>query len=150
MRRALFILAITGIAVSLFYIAEAFRYPWGNLAQPGPGFYPLLIGILLVIGFLGTGFEAALSTYPRKVDWPRGASLGRVVAIALAGMGYVLLLPYLGHPVTGGLVTLVVLQAMNLPSWPLKIGLSLANGFGSFFLFSVLLGVPLPMGFWQD
>ena len=150
MGRTLIILAITGIILSLSYIVEALHYPWGNLAQPGPGFYPLLIGILLGVGFLGTGLEAALLKSSRKVDWPRGASLGRVVAIALGGLGYVLFLPFLGHPVAGGLVTLVVLQAMNLPSWPLKIGLSLANGFGSFFLFSVLLGVPLPMGFWQD
>lgn len=150
MRRALFILAITGITVALFYMVEALRYPWGKLAHPGPGFYPVIIGTLLMVGFLGTGLEAAFSKSLRKVEWPQGASRWRVVAIALGGMGYVFFLPYLGHPLAAGLVTFVVLQAMNLPSWPLKIGLSLGNGLGSFFLFSVLLGVPLPVGFWLD
>ncbi len=149
MRRAHLILSAAGTAVTGIYVFESLRYPWGTLAQPGPGFYPTLIGILLGVGFLGTGIEAAITGPAGKAGWPRGISLGRVLAIAAGGLGYVFLLPRVGHPIAGGLVTLVVLQAMNLPSWPLKIGLSAANGCGSFLLFSTVLGVPLPLGPWS-
>jgi hypothetical protein len=48
----------------------------------------------------------------------------------------------------GTLVTLAVLQIMRLQGWALKLGFSLAIGLGSYYLFSVLLGVPLPTGIW--
>ena len=58
------------------------------------------------------------------------------------------MLPVLGQPVCGTLLTLVVLQVMALHGWIFKIGVSLVVGLGSFYLFSVVLGVPLPAGRW--
>ncbi len=148
MGRSLFILSVVGVGLTAIYAFESIHYPWGTLAQPGPGFYPAFVAVFLIAGFLGTGLEGLLAKSSRRVEWPKGDSFRRVLVIAGGGMGYVFLLPVVGHPVAGGMVTLIVLQAMKLPSWPLKIGLSAANGVGSFFLFSTLLGVPLPLGFW--
>ena len=44
--------------------------------------------------------------------------------------------------------TFMALQALGGLRWPLKIGLAVAFGLGSYYLFDTLLGVPLPRGTW--
>jgi hypothetical protein len=73
-----------------------------------------------------------------------------VLAVLAASLGYVLLLPRLGHPVAATLVTLAVLQMMRLHGWALKLAVALALGFGSHYVFAVVLGVPLPTGLWFE
>ncbi len=146
MRRGLLVASLAGILLCIPYLAEGLRLPWGNGAQPGPGFYPFLVGVLLLVGCLGTGLEAALRPEDGEVNWPTAAAGGRVLAIALAALGYVAALRYLGHALSATLVTLVVLQVMGQRRWLSKIGLALLFGVGSYYLFGLLFGVPLPAG----
>lgn len=149
MRRALLAMAASGLVLALVYLAEALRYARGTLAEPGPGLYPLLVGTLLVLGSLGIGLEAVVQRAHDGVGWPEGPARWRMLALLAASLGYVILLPYLGHPLAGALVTLVVLHVMGLRRWPLKVGLALVVGLGSHYLFTVVLGVPLPVGIWS-
>lgn len=83
------------------------------MAQPGPGLYPLLVGGLLVLSALGVGVEATRGRSQRTAEWPEGAARARVSAVAGATLGYIMLLPYVGHLLAAVLVTLVVLQVMG-------------------------------------
>jgi hypothetical protein len=148
MRRALLGTLIVAMLLAVAYLAEAMRYPRGTMAQPGPGLFPLAVGALMLIAALGTGLEARSRKTWEEMDWPRGLDALRVLGVLAASLGYVLLLPHLGHPVAGTLVTLAVLQMMQLRSWVVKLTLSLVIGLGSYYLFAVLLGVPLPAGIW--
>jgi putative tricarboxylic transport membrane protein len=148
MQRALLGTAVVAILLAGAYLAEAMRYPRGTMAQPGPGLFPLAVGMLMLIAALATGLESWSRKTWGKMDWPRAADALRVLAVLAASLGYFLLLPRLGHPVSATLVTLAVLQIMSLQGWVLKLGFSLAIGLGSYYLFSVLLGVPLPAGIW--
>ena len=148
MRRALLGTLIVAMLLAVAYLAEAMRYPRGTMAQPGPGLFPLAVGALMLIAALGTGLEARSRKTWEEMDWPRGLDALRVLGVLAASLGYVLLLPHLGHPVAGTLVTLAVLQMMQLRSWVVKLTLSLVIGLGSYYLFAVLLGVPLPTGIW--
>jgi putative tricarboxylic transport membrane protein len=148
MRRALLGTSIVAMLLAVAYLAEAMRYPRGTMAQPGAGLFPLAVGALMLIAALATGLEARSRKTWEKMDWPRGSDALRVLAVLTASLGYVLLLPRLGHPVAGTLVTLAVLQVMQLRGWVVKLTLSLVIGLGSYYLFAVLLGVPLPTGIW--
>lgn len=148
MRRALLGAAVLGTLLALVYLVEGLGYPRGTPAEPGPGLYPLLVGLLLMAGSLGTGLEARFRRSGETIESPRGAEARRVLSIVGVSLGYVLLLHQVGHPVAGTLVTLAVLQVMGLSRWTLKLGLALALGLGSHYLFAVLLGVPLPTGNW--
>ena len=148
MRKHLQVIAVLSFLTGVLYLVEAHRYPRGTMAQPGPGLYPLLVGGLLAFSALGVGLEAAHGRLPRSVPWPEGTARWRVSAVVVATLGYILLLPYTGHPLAAALVTLVTLQVMGLPSWPLKVTISLLVASGSHYVFAVLLGVPLPMGVW--
>ena len=148
MRRAVLAAAALGVIVSLAYLAEARRYSWGAPAQPGPGLYPALVGLVMLVSSLGVAFEARARRGAGDVAWPRDAGLARLTAILVPTAAYAVLVPYLGHPLAGTLLTLAVLHAMGLRGWALKIGLALAVGLGSQYVFGVLLGVPLPVGLW--
>ena len=148
MRRALLGTLIVAMLLAVAYLAEAMRYPRGTMAQPGPGLFPLAVGALMLIAALGTGLEARSRKTWEEMDWPRGLDALRVLGVLAASLGYVLLLPHLGHPVAGTLVTLAVLQMMQFRGWVVRLTLSLVIGLGSYYLFAVLLGVPLPTGIW--
>jgi putative tricarboxylic transport membrane protein len=149
MRRAVIAAAAVGVILALVYLLEARRYPWGVPAQPGPGLYPTLVGILMLVSSLGVVVEAASGRGTGRVGWPAGRDLWRLLAILAPTAGYAVLLPYLGHPLAAALLTLVVLHAMGLRRWWVKIGVALAVGLGSQYVFAALLGVPLPTGFWS-
>jgi putative tricarboxylic transport membrane protein len=144
-----FVVGALGIALGLAYLSIALGFPRGTLAQPGPGTYALIVGALMVVAAIGVSAEALLGKLMEEVRWPLGWARWRVVFTVLSIAAYVLLVPYLGHLVMSSLVMLAILHLMELPSWPLKIGLALAIGIGSYAIFVVLLGVPLPAGPWD-
>jgi putative tricarboxylic transport membrane protein len=144
------VLVATGFffLLAALYLAQALYYPWGTAAQPGPAVYLVSVGVLALVGALGTAVEALVKRPQESVEWPSVQGRWRVLTILGASAIYVVTLPVLGQPVCGTLLTLVVLQVMALRGWIFKIGVSLVVGLGSFYLFSVVLGVPLPAGRW--
>lgn len=144
------ITAAVGSLLAIGYLIAGWDYPWGKMAEPGPGVYPLAVGILMLMGAVGLGLEARLRRLRLDAPWPAGAGRWRVLAVLASGLGYALLLPYLGHLIMGTLVSLIVLRVMGLPRWPLCIGLAIAVGLASYYLFAIILDVPLPVGFWMD
>lgn len=150
MRKTL--VAVTGLILLLgaIYVGETLRYPRGTPAQPGPGLYPLLLGLLLIVGSCGTLVESLSQRLPDVESvWPTGPARWRMLAILLASLGYIVLLPYVGHSIAGTLSVLVVLRAMGVKRWLPAVVLAVAMGLGSYYLFGVILGVPLPTGIWE-
>lgn len=164
MRSGALTVAALGGLIALLYLAKALTYDRGNLDDPGPGLYPLAVGVLWLIGAIGTALEASLGAWRGRrgapgdpvrtssaedaVAWPTGAARWRMVALIAVSLAYVFLLPWAGHPVAAAVVTLVALEVMGLDGWPLKLGLAAVAGIGSHWLFAVVLGVPLPRGIW--
>jgi len=151
MRSGALTVAVLGGLLALLYLAKALTYGRGTLDDPGPGLYPIAVGLLFLIGAIGTAIEASLDAgrgADDTVAWPTGAASWRMVALIAVSLAYVFLLPWAGHPVAAALVTLVALEVMGLQGWPLKIVLAAVAGIGSHWLFAVVLGVPLPRGIW--
>lgn len=142
-------IAIIGGVLSVVYLAMAMKYPMGSLSRPGPRVYPLFVGILLLVSSLGIGLGAKSKPASDQSEWPKGEGQWRMLAVLAASLIYVVALPYLGHLITSAGVMMVVLHVMGMRSWLLKIGLALVIGIGSLYLFSVILGVPLPRGIFQ-
>ncbi len=146
MQRVLLTVDIVALLLSVLYLIGAIGYPRGTMDQPGPGFYPLLVGTLLVIASIGSILTDLLKPARGELEIPKGKNLGRLLIVAGAAAAYVLLLPYAGHLLSSILVVFIVLHTMGLTSWPMKIGFTIAIALGSYYLFQILLMVPLPMG----
>ena len=145
------VLRVVGIVTTLAaaaYLFEALRLPRGTVDRPGAGIYPILLGLL----WLGVGLAFLIRppSDPEEAppDWPTGPDLVRVASVGLATMAYIVLLVPLGYVASGALLTLATLWVLGLRAWRRVVVLSAAVAFGSYALFDLVLGVPLPPGAW--
>lgn len=144
--RALLVSAGVAAAVALAYTLLSLQYRWGTLAQPGSGFFPFWVGVLFIVAAAGVAWEALSERPAETIEWPRGVELARVVAIAAIAIGYAVLLVLVGHAIAGASAAFAVMMVMGIRRWWLAAALAVAVGVGSAYLFTDLLGVPLPAG----
>ena len=133
------------VALALFIGWENRAYPVGTLAEPGPGYVPLMLAAFLAaMGSLIVAWGAR-STPLRALTWmetPRA-----VVILVACGVATFALEP-LGYRITIiALLTFFLGVVERRP--PLVVGL-VAIGFGlaSFYVIGDLLHVPLPRSRW--
>ena len=139
---------VSGVALAVLaavVIEETWRLrlPLGTLANPGPGYVPVLLaGGLLVAGMLVAtlGRSSATLAGAGWAEWRHSVAILAVCAfVALA-------LERLGYRLTMGLACVALLGAVERK--PLVVTLLVAVGLaaGTYFLFDTLLRVQLPRG----
>ena len=132
-------LAIAGVLVAL----QSWQYPIGTLAEPGPGYLPFALGIMLAgFGVLVAiaGGQSPPFRWHRFTDGPKGIAI-------LAGLGFAALaLEQLGYRITIAVLLLYYLGILERRPWLRTIVLTVIVSLGSHYLFDRLLRVPLPIG----
>ena len=144
------IVALAVLVAGGIYLAQAFRLPFGAMARPGPGFFPLAVAafacavalVLTAIAFrrVGGGDPAATPEPPpagRRHVWPAVATLA----------GFCVLLPWIGYPLAALLFVATLLRQLGA-GWRGTLIVAALSAEGSYYLFAILLGVTLPRGLW--
>jgi putative tricarboxylic transport membrane protein len=123
---------------------------WTILAQdgPGPGFFPLIYGVILLVASLGLvlmGLFKGPAARQEPLDWVGiRKALGIWVVFALM----VPIMKYLGFLIALGLLILFFLRAIY-PWRPVpSLIASVLTPVGFFIIFPTLLHVELPVGAW--
>lgn len=125
-------------AFFLFCIIESWGAGIGSLSQPGSGFWPLIIasvGLVMSVWALlmpSTRFELTAT-----------GSLGSVVAAGAALAAFPLAYYYLGLHITSFLLAMVLLKFIGKEGWVLSIITSVLLAGGAYYVFVVLLRVPM-------
>ena len=140
-------LIISGIlcAVGIFVILKARAMPYGEATVPGPGFLPMILGVLLLGISVILGIRALLSQgNPVRVQLGHRSMVSILVAlVVLAG-----LLERLGFlPVMTLFVFLALKTLSSLKAWKCFLW-GLVAAFAGYGFFGLLLGIPLPLGTW--
>ena len=132
------------------YLVAALPLPRGVAARPGAGFFPLVVGVFFCLAAAGFVIETFRRLPGRAVSAPM-AKGARTRALATAGalVAFVLLLPWLGFPVVTFLFVAAMLRALG-GSWTLAVTTAVASAVGAYYLFAVVLSVPLPKGVFFD
>lgn len=133
------------ILLGLFVAWERRVLPLGTHSHPGPGYFPLVLSILLMIlgGILV--IRGGLAPVFRALKWPEGrhatAILGGCLfaTFAMEQMGYRITMIIILGFLFGVMERLKVWQVF---------GLTIALVLGSFWVFDSFLKVPLPRGSW--
>lgn len=139
--------ALGFLVASGAYLAAALAFPFGGVAKPGPGFFPVGVGVFLCL-------VAAASMIGRRRTTPAGAGVAtlsrdaraRVSATILGLVAFCLLLPWLGYPVCAFLFIALLLRRLGGARWPGVVITAVLGALVSYYVFGVLLGVPLPAG----
>ena len=141
--------ALGFVLASAGYLALSLGYPFGSVAKPGAGFFPVAVGVFLcaaaatvvLVGFRRTAAGAA------AVDADARA---RVAVTTAALAGFCLLIPWLGYPLCALAFVAVLLRRLGGTRWPRALVTAALSAAISYYVFAVLLAVPLPRGGWLD
>jgi putative tricarboxylic transport membrane protein len=127
-------------------IYEATILPYHSEFGPGPGFFPLWIGIGIVacsLFLIGAAiFRGGEGILISRLEMVRALSAWLAFALAVA------LLPLLGFGLSLGLLTAFLVLVLDRRSPWLAIGVALGLAVGFHVIFAVALGVSLPAGPW--
>ncbi len=129
--------------LAVFVMWESRRLPLGTWHHPGPGYFPVLLAVILFVlgGLVGAMGKHAASV--ATVGWSEARqalvilAVGAFICFALEGLGYRLTM-------LAALLFLVWLVERRSLVTAVTFALALAGG--SFYLFDTLLRVPLPRG----
>jgi putative tricarboxylic transport membrane protein len=142
--------AVLFLAASGLYLVASMTFPLGSAARPGPGFFPVGIGAFLcavaVLFLLATlRGRFAIAAADSAPAMPRDARQ-RVIATAAGLVGFCLLLPWIGYPLAAFGFVALLLRRLGGGRWLGVLAFAFISAAASYYLFAVLLGVPLPGG----
>jgi len=148
---------ITGavmFGVSLVYLLGCWRLKMGTIKYPGPGFFPLVLGSLLLICttiYLIRVFRTKVAEGKREEETaPEGKNYRAIFGLLACTAVY----PFILEPLKFIASTLSVAFVMFVLLKPRRrlfsFFLAVAISVGSFLIFSPLLGVALPSGFLEN
>jgi hypothetical protein len=132
-------LALTG----LLFAWQASLLDLGKIGLPGPGFFPLVLAVLLVV------FSAAIAIEGRRAsshDEPLEFGHVQVLITFAALLMVPILFELVGAYVTLGLMSAVLLVLIARVALLLAVASSAVGMAACWYLFGELLGVRLPIG----
>jgi putative tricarboxylic transport membrane protein len=133
------------VLLGLFVLWERRVLPLGTHNQPGPGYFPLLLAILLIIfgGILIA--RGGLTRAFHSLSWSEAP---HAIAILACSVFATLFMERIGYRITMIIILGFLLGAMERIRLWQALTLTLGLALGSFWLFDSLLRVPLPRGGW--
>ena len=144
------VVALAMLLASAIYLIQALRMPLGAAARPGPGFYPVAVGVFacvvaLVIGALAFRRAETAAAAEEAETAPEDRRRVWLTVVTLAG--FCLLLPWIGYPLAALLFVATLLRQLGA-GWRGALLAAALSAEGSYYLFAGLLGVTLPRGLW--
>lgn len=132
--------ALIPLALGLFGLVNALRFGVGDPRDPGPGMWPLMMSVGLVVGAIVLlVVERDQRDYEK---YTRGALLNLYGVLSL--VAYVLVFKYVGFELATGAVTAFWLKVLGGESWRVTILVTLLVTTVAYLLFVTFLGSPIP------
>ncbi|CAN0446870.1 unnamed protein product, partial [Phaeothamnion confervicola] len=131
-------------ALGVFVLTQALQWNYIGPDGPGPGFFPVWYGILMIGLSLYLVVKAAIKPDPdarSKVDWSgTGRALGTWAAFAMS----IAAMDALGFYISFGLLTVFMITVVMGKSIPMAVVTAVAMSASFGLVFSYLLGLNLP------
>jgi hypothetical protein len=138
---------VIGLGLSIWSLTS---YEIGRLTQPGPGYLPLVLGIILIllslIVLLGQ-MKKAPGTRPVVVAAPRPGGWKKVLYTVLLLMVAAFFFERVGYLLTFFFMILLLMKGAEWQSWKRILLTAFLTTLGVYIVFVLLLEQPLPRGF---
>ncbi|MDO5624867.1 MAG: tripartite tricarboxylate transporter TctB family protein [Pseudomonadota bacterium] len=132
------------LGIGLFFALYGGQYSFGSLARMGPGYFPVVLGWVLVA--LGVLIILPALREPRT---PMPFAIGNFLWVFSSLLLFAYTLPRLGLVPSAFVASLVCSMADKSASWVLRIGVAVGVGVLSALIFKVGLGMILPLFWWE-
>lgn len=128
-------------------IVGSLHLPVGEPQNPGPGFLPLLVGVLMtILSITLLAFSLRSSPPEEKIKWGPKGNLYKMVNTLLAMSIYVVAFPPFGFLLTTTVLLIFLFRAIGGLSWKISlVGGTCISGM-VYLLFKVWLQVQFPAG----
>ncbi|OLB96088.1 MAG: hypothetical protein AUH30_13725 [Candidatus Rokubacteria bacterium 13_1_40CM_68_15] len=138
--------ALAWLGASGLYLAGAATFPFGSGARPGAGFFPVAVGVLLC---LVCALFAVHTFRQASEDGRSGGTMpaddrARVLATVAGLIAFCLILPYAGYPLAAAVFVAWLLRRLGGGRWVVTAVIAVVSALVSYYVFAVLLAVPLP------
>ena len=144
-----FISAACLAAFGIYVISVAARLDYVSEVGPGPGFFPLWLGIGLVLFASGLMFASlSISRSKAKGESQSWKGAGRALAAWSALMVAITLLGRMGFAVSFIVLTMFLVVALDRRPALLAVGVGIGLAVSFHLIFVVALDVSLPKAFW--
>jgi hypothetical protein len=147
------------LAVGVVYEVMALWMPRGRIGQPGPGFYPVVVGACLILTAAACLVQTLMTA--RRNAGPAGETVANASVqshrqthktwLLLSFLVlYVLALKPLGFPIAISVLVIASIRVFGYRRWLPTLGIAAALTLVSYLTFVVWLKVPLPLGILDD
>ena len=141
------VVGVLALALSIGYLLQSVSMPQGTLDSPGPGMFPVGVGIAAIVislvvvveGLVGAGAKGSL-------ELPVGFERRQVLIFMGTLVGFILILPLAGQYLAASIYVVATLKFLGRLSWIRSIILGVLIGAGVSLLFAEVLEIPLPAG----
>ena len=145
------LIALVVLAGGGLYLSQALRLPMGTSARPGAAFFPVAIAVFAcLVGAVALARSFVVG--PRvhvagdAAFWSAD-SRRRVLSTVVVLVAFCVLLPWVGYPLMAFVFVALLLRKLG-SGWPGAVITGVVTAAVSFYVFAVLLDVPLPRGAW--
>jgi putative tricarboxylic transport membrane protein len=146
--------SLVWLMVSIAIIIGSLAYSVGTWAQPGPGFLPLLCGVIMATLSLIIFFQGIMKGKAKAKAKEEGSFLtarwGKLIAALAILFTYAFLIEEFGFLLMTFVFMLFTLKVVEPTRWRTAVIVSVLATILSYFLFEVWLKVPMPKGFWPN
>lgn len=140
---------LTLLCLAVFAWASAWALPIGTLRQPGAGFFPKHLAVLMALLAVLLIVRGCLTRAPASADlWSDRAGVARVGGMLATLVGYVFVVEAVGYIPTTAALFLVMLRWIGRQGWGVTLTVAVLASGGSYLLFARWLAISLPSGAW--
>jgi len=143
-RRDAMVASVVILALGVTAAYESAKLPFGTIHSPGPGFFPWWTSV--VLGLLALVLLVQTLTSRPSASRDGSGRITKVMALLVVLTAYTFLLDPLGYPLCTFLLVLFMLRATEPQRWTVALGMAALTAVGSYVVFAIWLGVPLPRG----
>jgi putative tricarboxylic transport membrane protein len=148
MKRPYQLTALVLFALSCAIAYEALQLQYYTRLGPGPGFFPFWLSLCLAALSVTMFFHATFKTAdPRPGDFV-STRIGylRAGCMCIAWIWAALMLERLGYRLTMLVFFPFLLRTLGRVRWPMVAAVTLIGSIVTFYVFTIKLGAPLPIG----
>lgn len=139
------VIFVIGAAVLL----TSLSYPIGTLQKPGGGFFPLLSSALLLVltgVFIFQSFAGKEGKRPDAAAFfPGKKAAKRIISAVAALAGYRYLIPVIGFAPATAVFVFFLTKYLERYSWKKSVFFSAGTAVATYYLFQVVLRIPMPV-----
>jgi putative tricarboxylic transport membrane protein len=140
---------IGSLLFSLVFFIQSFQFEYTSSSNPGPGFFPVwLSGILIVLSvlYIIQSLRTPNRSETEQSDKTNSMERMKLLFVILSMFLFPIVLPFLGFMLSGTIFLFLLL--FRAYKWYISLGISIVVTAVVFWLFGVVLSIPLPVNGW--